>query len=124
MNFWLVLLVFAAIAFNLYAADTSYRLRDDMRVMKARTGKILELLDAVLDGLGGDAAKAAASVRARSRPGQDGEEAAIGADKTSTIDDSVIDNILAQVSKLAPLNKKPLKPEPSADSGPPLEEAR
>jgi hypothetical protein len=120
MNMWIVLIIFTTIAFNLYAADTSYRLRDDMRVMKARTGKIIELLDAVLDGVGGEAAKAAASVRASTSAAADDKidrEKDVDADSKATkrstfaqeseggIDDRIIDSILAQVSKFTPKPK-------------------
>jgi len=45
--------VVAFVGFNLYVTDTVHRMKEDMRTVKIRTGKIIHLLDAVLGNFSG-----------------------------------------------------------------------
>lgn len=44
-----IIIAFAFVGFNLYVTDTVHKMKEDMRLVKIRTGKIIHLLDSVLN---------------------------------------------------------------------------
>jgi hypothetical protein len=61
-----IIVVVVIVAFTLYTTDMLHKMKDDMRLLKIRSGKIVHLLDAVLTGSGDpEAAKLTARFRQR-----------------------------------------------------------
>jgi hypothetical protein len=63
----MVIMCIAILTFTMYAADLMHKMKDDIRMLKIRTGKTIHLLDAVLTASGGKAAELAGVFRERTR---------------------------------------------------------
>ena len=91
----MIFLVLSILGMSLYTTDALHKMRDDVRTIKIRTGKVIQLLDAVLSkdcAAVGDGAKAAAAVKV-----SDAKPADVDEGNTDN-EDSYVNAILARLS--------------------------
>lgn len=70
MSIVLIIVCVSVLAFTLYSSDLMHKMKEDMRLIKIRTGKLIHLLDAVLSASGGKGAQLTAEFRTRLKQAQ------------------------------------------------------